>query len=114
MHVALRDRHVPMVGCTLLIVFQEACPGLFLCLDEGPERTRLPRSDILFGQLMSSTRAVIVPGIMGSALTYKGHEIWGDNLFANIKRLTENPSVLKWDGRRADARLIHTIQISTI
>jgi hypothetical protein len=63
---------------------------------------------------MSSTRAVIVPGIMGSALTYKGHEIWGDNLFANIKRLTENPSVLKWDGRRADARLIHTIQISTI
>lgn len=62
--------------------------------------------------------AIIVPGILGSALTYatgeRHDEIWSANFFANYQLLSSNPSVLEWTGKRAQATLIESASFSLL
>jgi hypothetical protein len=60
----------------------------------------------------SLTRYVaIVPGIMGSTLSYPNGEIWGDNIFQNYRRLSKSSTQLRWVGTKAKAQLWKTVGV---
>ena len=56
--------------------------------------------------------AGVVPGVMGSALSFEGQDVWTDNHWDNLQVLVRNPSLLKWTKNRAAARLIHDVRVS--
>jgi hypothetical protein len=61
--------------------------------------------------------AVVIPGIMGSALYYPQpsgdrHVIWGENFAGNYKRLLSNPTILAWSGNQASTELLESIYLS--
>ena len=62
--------------------------------------------------------AVVLPGIMGSILSYNesGHitEIWGEDFNQNYRRLLKNPDLLKWTGQVACAKLLETVNVSSL
>jgi Lecithin:cholesterol acyltransferase len=53
--------------------------------------------------------AVLIPGIMGSTLAYPNQPLWSDDIYVNYALLRENPYLLTWTGRRADAQLWRTV-----
>jgi hypothetical protein len=58
--------------------------------------------------------AIVIPGIMGSALFYRDasgqqFDLWSDRLSDNYRRLLENPAVLNWDGRVANATVMESV-----
>src|SRR6516164_5280453 len=61
--------------------------------------------------------AVLVPGIMGSALAYPSasdeqQDVWGDDLLNNYQRLFENPAIFCWTGTPANATLIRRLYLT--
>jgi hypothetical protein len=62
--------------------------------------------------------AVLLPGIMGSTLHYDGsghiEEIWGEDFNQNYRRLLKNPDLLKWTGQVACAKLLETVNVSSL
>lgn len=61
--------------------------------------------------------AVVVPGIMGSTLSYERNpnrqeEIWGENFPMNYRRLLSNPTLLRWNGTPAESSLLENVYIS--
>jgi len=62
--------------------------------------------------------AIIVPGILGSTLWHcTGQErliLWDSDFSANYKRFVAYASLLRWDGRRAEAELLETIRLSSV
>lgn len=66
---------------------------------------------------MPTRVAVVIPGIMGSALFYEEgpdqrDEIWGENFFTNYKRLLDNSTMLRWNGTPAESSLLQNIYFS--
>jgi hypothetical protein len=60
--------------------------------------------------------AVLVPGIMGSALWYEDSSehrttIWSDSVYETYRILLKNPSALAWTGKPARARLIERMYL---
>ena len=53
----------------------------------------------------------IVPGIMGSTLSYPGGEIWGSNILQNYRRLSKSSTELRWVGTKAKAQLWRTVGV---
>lgn len=58
-----------------------------------------------------SRYVAVVPGIMGSTLSYSGTEIWGSNILANYRRLLASPAELSWKGKKAEAGLLKAINL---
>src|SRR5438046_1491736 len=61
--------------------------------------------------------AVVIPGIMGSCLEYRGThtEIWTEEFGGNYKRLINNPALIEYDGKAADAtRLLEFVRYPVV
>jgi hypothetical protein len=54
----------------------------------------------------------LVPGIMGSTLSYPRGEIWGSNIIKNYWRLSNASTKLRWVGTKAEAELWKTIEVT--
>ena len=56
---------------------------------------------------MASNRIVmLVPGIMGSVLSYNGQEIWSEDFSANYRLLANSAAKLTWQGNPANAEIM--------
>jgi hypothetical protein len=60
---------------------------------------------------VQSRIAVLIPGIMGSTLTYQGKPLWTENIRENYAMIRRNSSLLRWTGERADAQLWKTVYL---
>src|SRR5207245_1298552 len=63
--------------------------------------------------------AVLVPGIMGSALYYPASGdrrtyIWSEDFRDNYRRLVSNATVLNWSGNVAAAELLENVYVTPI
>src|SRR5665213_1886156 len=62
--------------------------------------------------------AVVVPGILGSTLTYSDgflvqQELWGKSFVTNYRHLIANASLLRWTGRPAEAAVLDYVLLSS-
>src|SRR5438874_1285318 len=60
--------------------------------------------------------AVIVPGIMGSTLRYedatgRSTELWGEDFWANYRRIIDHPDVLALNNTVANASVLENVDI---
>jgi hypothetical protein len=63
--------------------------------------------------------AVLVPGLMGSALYYSSENgsrtyIWSEDFRENYRRLLSNPTELNWSGNVANAELLENVYITPV
>lgn len=68
---------------------------------------------------MTTRVAVVVPGIMGSVLFFRGgseqrDEIWSENFLTNYRRLLSNPTLIRWNEIPAESLLLENVYASKV